>query len=413
MVAISPRICCRSQIDGLTMPHSQPFCFLPSANATLGHSLRGLWSLDASIHFLNHGSYGATPLHVQLAQTHWREAMEKEPVRFMSDELPEALRAASARLAAFVGASPSRLAFVENATAGVNAVLRSMTWCAGDKIVLANHAYPAVKNAARFLAAQHGLHVVEALVPWPISGPEAVVDAYETALAGGARIVIIDHVFSPLAVVTPLETIVAICQKRGIAVLVDGAHAPGMLPLNLDALGDAGVDWYVGNCHKWLCAPKGAGFIVATPAGQKDLHPAVISNYFGEGFQQEFSWTGTGDPSARLAVTAALEFIEAIGVERYRKALRDLARSAAVLLADVWHVAHGAPAEMFAGMVTLPLPVDEPASTEAVARWRLQLLREHDIEVPIHAIGGRLWVRISGQVYNELDDYVALARAFE
>ena len=394
------------------MPYSQPFCFLPSANATLGHALRGLWSLDASIHFLNHGSYGATPLHVQLAQTRWRAAMEKEPVRFMSDELPEALRAASARLAAFVGASPSCLAFVENATAGVNAVLRSIKWCAGDKIVLANHAYPAVKNTARFLAAQHGLQVIEAVVPWPISGPEAVVDAYENALAGGARIAIIDHVFSPLAVVTPLETIVAICRKRGIAVLVDGAHAPGMLPLALDALGDAGVDWYVGNCHKWLCAPKGAGFIVATPAGQKDLHPAVISNFFGEGFHQEFSWTGTGDPSARLAVTAALEFIDAIGADRYRNALCEQARAAAALLADAWHVTPGAPAEMFAGMVTLPLPVDEPASIEAVARWRLKLLREQNVEVPIHAIGGRLWLRISAQVYNELDDYAALAGAF-
>ena len=385
---------------------------LPPANAAFGHALRSLWSLDPSIHFLNHGSYGATPRYVQAAQSRWRADMEHEPVRFMSDVLPDALRVAGARLAGFVGASPSRLAFVENATAGANAVLRSMRWNAGDRIVLANHAYPAVKHTARFLAERHGLSVVEAQVPWPLAGPDALIDAYAQALRGGARIAIIDHIFSPLAVVTPLDAIVRLCRERGVQVLVDGAHAPAMLPLSLNALGDMGVDWYVGNCHKWLCAPKGCGFIVATAAGQRDLHPVVISNYFGQGFEQEFAWTGTVDPSARLAISASLEFIEALGAERYRIALRDQARAAAALLAAAWGVAPGAPPEMFVGMVTLPLPVDEPASPEAVARWRLKLLQENKIEVPIHPLQGRLWVRISAQVYNELSDYEALARVF-
>ena len=394
------------------MTISRPADLLPPPNAALGHGLRGLWSLDPAIHFLNHGSYGATPRHVQAEQSRWREVMEQEPVRFMADTLPDALRTAGARLARFVGASPSRLAMVENATAGVNAVLRSIRWQAGDRIVLANHTYPAVKNTANFLAGRHGLTVVEAQVPWPITGPDAIVDAYAQALAGGARIVIIDHIVSPLAVVTPLEAIAALCRDRGVPVLVDGAHAPGMLPLSLDALGDMGVDWYVGNCHKWLCAPKGCGFIVATPEGQKNLHPAVISNFFGEGFQQEFAWTGTGDPSARLAVTAALAFIEALGVERYRLALRDQARAAGERIATAWGVAPGAPAEMFAGMVTLPLPVAEPGNAESAARWRHTLLARHRIEVPVIPIEGRLWARISAQVYNEISDYDALGRVF-
>jgi len=394
------------------MTISRSASHLPPPNAAFGHGLRGLWSLDPAIRFLNHGSYGATPRHVQAAQSRWRDAMEQEPVRFMVDDLPDALRAAGAQLAGFVGASPARLAFVENATAGVNAVLRSIRWQAGDRIVLANHAYPAVKHTVRFFAERHGLVVVEAQVPWPLKGPDAVADAFAQALEGGARIAIIDHIFSPLAVVTPLEAIVSLCRERGVPVLVDGAHAPGMLPLALDALGDTGVDWYVGNCHKWLCAPKGCGFIVATPDGQRDLHPAVISNYFGEGFEREFSWTGTGDPSARLAVTAALEFIEALDVARYDGALRDQARAAAERLQEAWGVAPGAPPEMFAGMVTLPLPVDESASEESVARWRRKLLAEHHIEVPVVAIEGRHWVRISAQVYNELSDYEVLARVF-
>ena len=390
----------------------QPSTLLPLPNSAFGHGLRSLWTLDPAIHFLNHGSYGATPRFVQAAQLRWREEMEHEPVLFMGDILPDALRAAGARLAHFVGASPSRLALVENATAGANAVLRSLRWKAGDRIVLANHAYPAVKNTARFLAERHALHVVEAQVPWPLTDPAALIDAYTDAIKGGARIAIIDHVFSPLAVVTPLDPIVHLCRERGVQVMVDGAHAPGLLPLSLDALGDMGVDWYVGNCHKWLFAPKGCGFIVATPEGQRDLHPAVISNYFGEGFEKEFAWTGTVDPSARLAITAALAFIEALGVERYCSTLREQARAAASVLADAWGVLPGAPAEMFAAMVTLPLPVTEPGSNEAVARWRMKLLKEHNIEVPIHNIEGRLWVRISAQVYNELSDYETLARVF-
>lgn len=385
---------------------------LPPADAHPGHALRSLWSLDPAIHFLNHGSYGATPFHVLAAQARWRETMEREPVRFMADELPAALRAAGTRLAAFVGATPARLAFVENATAGANAVLRSLDWRPGDRIVIADHAYPALKNTARYVAARYGLTVVEARVPWPLPGPEALVAAYAAALAGGARLAIIDHIFSPLAVVTPVADIVALCRAQGTAVLVDGAHAPGLLPLALDALGETGVDWYVGNCHKWLCAPKGCGFIVATPGGQRGLHPAVISNYFGEGYEREFGWTGTGDPTARLAVTAALEFIEALGVERYRTALREQAREAAQRIAQAWGVQPGAPEAMFAAMVTLPLPVDEAATPEALVRWRLKFLREHRIEVPVIAIAGRLWVRISAQVYNELSDYEALARVF-
>ena len=396
------------------MTTPSPANLLPKPNVSFGHALRDLWSLDANIHFLNHGSFGATPQYVLAAQSRWREAMEHEPVRFMLDELPEALRAAAARLAGFVGASPSRLAFVENATAGVNAVLRSIRWQAGDRVVLANHAYPAVKNALRFFAERHGLVVVEARVPWPLTDEAALIEAYAQALAGGARLAIIDHIFSPLAVVTPLEAIVSLCRVRGIPVLVDGAHAPGLLPLALDALGDSGVDWYVGNCHKWLCAPKACGFIVATPAGQRDLHPTVISNDYGDGFEKEFAWTGTGDPSARLAVPAALTFIEALGVERYRHALRDQARAAAASIADAWGVEPGAPPKMFAAMVTLPLPltVNEPATAEAVMRWRHKLLHEHRIEVPIIAINERLWVRISAQVYNEMSDYEALARMF-
>ncbi len=386
---------------------------LPAADEPFGHNLRRHWSLDPTIHFLNHGSYGATPRVVQAAQSQWRSQMEAEPVRFMQDELPDALTAAGAALAGFVGAAKDNLVLVENATAGANAVLRSIDWQAGDKVVIANHGYPALKNTLRYLAERHQLQVIEANVPWPINDASALVTAYLDAIKGGARMLVVDHIFSPLSIETPLTEIAAACRAQGTQLLVDGAHAPVLLPLAIEALFTSGVDWYVGNCHKWLCAPKGAAFLAAAPHAQAGLHPTVISNYYGEGFQREFSWSGTGDFSAKLSIPAAIDFVEALGVARYRSHLRTLAHTAAQMIADAWGVPLPAPLSMCHSMVTIPLPIDEPASAEGVARWRMTLLREHAIEVPIHPINGKLYVRFSAQVYNEMSDYEKLARAFQ
>jgi isopenicillin-N epimerase len=299
----------------------------------LGHEMRRLWTLEGGMHFLNHGSFGATPRYVLKAQGRWRARLERQPVRFMTRELPAALRTAAATLAAFVGTAGERIAFVENATGGINAVLRSMTWHAGENIVIANHAYPAVRNAVSFIARRHGLMVVEADIPFPLGKLLDVERAYRAAITAKTRLVIVDHVFSPLAVVAPLKQIVAHCRSRGVPVLVDGAHAPGMLPLSLDSLG---ADWYVGNCHKWLFAAKGCAFIFASPAAARQLHPATVSNLYGQGFPTEFDWQGTRDYSAWLSVTAALEFLKAIGVERYRDYLQQQTAVAARLMRACW-----------------------------------------------------------------------------
>ncbi len=388
---------------------------LPTHTSPFGHSLRAHWSLDPAVTFLNHGSYGATPRYVQAAQSAWRSQMESEPVRFMQDELPPAYMDACSKLAAFVGAAPANLAFVENATAGANAVMRSIDWKPGDKVVIANHGYPALKNTLRYLAGREQFEVIEANVPWPLHDASEVVDAYLAAIrvaGGGCRLVVVDHIFSPLAIETPLAEIAAACRAQGAKLLVDGAHAPVLLPLEIETLFAGGVDWYVGNCHKWLCAPKGAAFLAAAPHAQAGLHPTVISNYYGEGFQREFGWCGTGDFSAKLSVPAAIQFIEALGVVRYREHLRKLASDAAQMIAAAWKVSLPSPLPICHSMVTIPLPIDEPASAAGVARWRMTLLRGHAIEVPIHAINGKLHVRISAQVYNEMSDYEKLAAVF-
>ena len=380
------------------------------ATSSPGHGLRRYWQLDPACHFLNHGSYGATPRHVLAAQDAWRQTLERQPVRFMAEELPVALRAAAARLATFVGTDSQRLAFVENATDGVNAVLRSFAWKPGDEIVLANHAYRAVRHTVDFLARRHGLLVRIAPIAFPGASGEALAGAYCSAITSRTRVAIVDHVFSPLALVTPLQSVVQHCQRLGVALLVDGAHAPGMLPLALDALG---ADWYVGNCHKWLCAPKGCAFLYATAMRSHSLHPTVISNYHGAGFPAEFDWQGTRDYSGWLAVTAALDFIAAFGAERYRQCLQQQALQAAHMLCERWQVSLPAAPATLAAMVTLPWPWAEEATLENAKRWHDNLLREHQIEVPVIPIGGGLWVRISAQIYNALSDYEALGAALQ
>jgi isopenicillin-N epimerase len=281
-------------------------------------------------------------------------------------------------------------------------------------VVIANHAYPAVKNTVRFCAEREGIVPVMANVPWPLSEPEQVVGAYLAALSGGARLLIVDHVFSPLAVVTPLGPLLEHCAARGIDVLIDGAHAPGMLALDIAALFEQGATWYTGNLHKWLCAPKGAAFLCVRDGAERDLHPAVISNFYGEGLEAEFGWTGTRDASAKLSICAALDFIETLGAVRYRDALRDQAVTASRAVASQWGVDVGTPESAMGAMATLPLPhsVNEHATREAEARWRQHFLRNAATEVPLFSIDGRLWVRVSAQVYNEATDWAALADAF-
>lgn len=385
---------------------------LPGSDDAIGHGLRKHWTLDPDIHFLNHGSYGATPRRVLAAQTRWRELMERQPVYFMNDLLPQALRAARDRLADFVRAPRDDTHFVTNATEGCAAVLRSIDWRAGDRIVLANHAYPAIRNTVRDLARRHGVVPVEAMIPWPLSDEGDVVEAYANALASGARLLIVDHVFSPLAIVSPLDALLPLARARGTPVLVDGAHAPAQLDLDVSDLLARGATWYAGNAHKWLCAPKGCAFLATSAAGREGLHPVVVSNYYDQGLEWEFGWTGTRDPTAWLSVIEAIEFIEALGASRYRAALSAQRTAAQQMLAEAWGVTPGAPPAMNAAMAALPLPGDAPATAESVAQWRLRFLRESRTEVPVFNINGRHWLRISAQVYNALSDFEPLSRAF-
>ena len=392
------------------------------------NDLRRHWLLDPDVVFLNHGSFGACPRPVLEAQAQLREQMEREPVRFFTREAPGLLGDAREALGAFVGADADDLAFVPNASAALNAVLRSLPFREGDEILVTDHEYNATLNAALRVARERGARVVVARVPFPLRegpGPAQVLAAVLDATGPHTRLAVVDHVTSQTGLVFPVERLVGELHARGIEVLVDGAHAPGMLPLDLRSLG---AEYYAGNCHKWLCAPKGAGFLFVRRDRQERVHPTVTSHGANapvpEGnrrFRAEFDWTGTDDPTPALCVPEALRFVATLapgGWPEIRERNRRLALEARRIVADALGTALPCPDEMIGSLATLPVP-DDVSFPPVQATSALALDPLHDalhaggIQVPIVACPahpGRL-LRVSAAPYNERADYERLAQA--
>ena len=372
----------------------------------LGSAVRSEWGLDPDFLTVNHGSFGATPRVVLAEQDRWRKRMEAQPTRFFSLEVPGALREAAAVLARFLGAASEDVVFVPNATTGCNAVLRSLRFRAGDEVLHVSHVYNAVRNTIAYTAERAGASVVVAELPFPRPEPTAVLKSIERAITGRTRIVVMDHITSGSALVLPLEDIVKLCHTAGVPVLVDGAHGPGQVALDLPALG---VDWYVGTCHKWLSAPKGCGFLYARADRRADLHPVTISHGYRGGFTTEFDYTGTMDPTAYLAVPAALAFFERLGSTALMERNRHLAAEAAKMLAIGLGTEVGAVPEMAGAMGLVRLPLDLPSKRSEALKVR-RALQEAGTDAPVHPQAGGLWLRLSAYAYNELSDYQRLAQ---
>ena len=384
--------------------------------------LRQHWGLDPEITFLNHGSFGACPLAVLEHQRQLRERMERQPVQFLARELEPLLDQARSELASFLGAAAEDLAWLSNATTGVNAVLQSLAFGPGDELLTTDHEYNACRNALEHVAGHSGATVVVAPVPFPLGSPDEVVDAVLSRVTARTRLALIDHVTSPTGLVLPIERLVRELAGRGVETLVDGAHAPGMLELSLDELGAA---YFTGNCHKWLCAPKGAAFLHVRRDRRNRVRPLVISHGANSPrrdrsrYHLEFDWTGTDDPTAWLSVPAAIRFMGGLvegGWPELRRRNRRLALQARDELCRALSVEPGCPDEMVGSMAALPLPPGAPGSTtSALYTDELQsaLLRRFQIEVPTipwPAPPARL-VRISAQVYNRPEQYRRLAAA--
>jgi isopenicillin-N epimerase len=368
-----------------------------------------LWSLDPSVLYLNHGSYGACPAAVMAEQTRLQRELERQPVDFLNATLPARMQSIRETLCSFLGARPQDLVFVPNATTAINAVLRSLHFERGDELLVTDHTYAACRKTIDFVASITGALVVVAHLPFPVRSDEEIVAAILTCISPQTRLALLDHVTSPTALVMPLARLISELHERDVDTLVDGAHAPGMVPIRLSELGAA---YYAGNAHKWLCAPKGAAFLHVRADRQAALHPTVISHGYPSGFQPEFDWTGTFDPTPWLCIGESLRYLGSLlpgGWPELMGRNRDLALRARGLILECLSLEAPCPETMIGSMASIPLPAaaaGSPAaslSLDGLHDW----FRERGVETWLHPHPLPV-LRISAQLYNNLSQFQRL-----
>lgn len=389
----------------------------------MASSLAKHWPLDSSRFFLNHGSFGACPTFVLEEQRKWQDLMELEPVRFFEELMPDLLLESREALGEFLHCSPNDLAFVSNATSGVNTVLRSLNFKKDDEILVPNHAYQACRNAIDFVARRWGANVVTVSIPFPINGPEIVVDLMMDAATEKTKLVMIDTVTSPTGLRMPFEELTSLFEARGIEVLLDAAHGIGMIPLHLDELG---ASYVTSNCHKWLCAPKGTAFLHVRSDKQHKIQPLTISHghTFPLGtttrFRHEFDWTGTQDISGWCTIPRVIQGMEDLiegGWPAIMQHNHDLAIEGRNLICETLGIEAPCPDSMIACISTLQLP-GEPLSHEIMHEpdpLHEILSSKYNIQVPVWSWpspAGR-YLRISAQLYNTIEEYQVLANALK
>jgi isopenicillin-N epimerase len=381
------------------------------------------WGLDPDVVHLNHGAFGACPLPVLEHQSELRRRLEADPSDFLVRRLEAELDAARGALGAFLDGDPDCIAFLANATSGVNAVLRSLELEPGSDLLVTDHAYTACRNALEHAAQRAGARVVRVALPFPLQSASELAATLLEAVTPRTRLALVDHVTSPTALVLPLAELLPALRARGVLSLVDGAHAPGSLPLSLTALDP---DYYAGNCHKWLCAPKGAGFLYARAELRDQVRPNVISNGASmptarrPRFRNEFDWQGTLDPTPWLCVPEAIRCVGALlpgGWPALIARNHALALEARRTLCAALGTTPPAPDALLACMASLPLPAVDGAAPAASREERdpleSALFAKHRIQVPVLAAPPRLprLLRVSAHLYNRSEDYVALADA--
>lgn len=392
---------------------------------TLRQDNRHLWALDPGVVFLNHGSYGACPTAVLDKQSEWRALLEREPVYFFQRLWQPALDDAREVAARFVGAEPEGMAFVPNATAAVNAVLRSLDLAPGDELLVTDVTYGACRNAADYVAERSGARVVVAPLPFPCAAPEAVTAAILAHVTPRTKLALVDWICSPTALVLPVHDVTRQLQARGVEVLVDAAHAPGQVPMNLAALG---AEYATGNFHKWTYAPKGAAFLYVRPDKLARVRPLAISHGatlpLGDRsrFHLEHDWTGTHDPTAYLCVPECIRHLGAVvpgGWDGLMARNHALALAGRDLVAQATGLEVSCPDEMVGSMAAFVLPPTPPPRQPGVPcePWedplKARLWHQHRIEIPAWewpALDIRV-LRLSAALHNRLDDYEVLASA--
>jgi isopenicillin-N epimerase len=379
--------------------------------------LRDLFLLDPTVVFLNHGSFGACPRPVFEAYQRWQLELERQPVEFLGRRANGLLDAARARLADYLRAGPNDLVFVPNATSGLNVVARSLPLATGDEVLTSDHEYGALDRTWEHVCAKSGARYVRRAVELPVTTPEAVVEEIWRGVTPRTRVLFLSHVTSPTALTFPVAELCRRARTAGIVSVIDGAHAPGHLPLDLPSLG---ADVYAGNCHKWLCAPKGSAFLYVRPDHQSWVESLIVSWGWVEGsdqfrpestFVSRNQWQGTRDVAAFLAVPDAIEFQRTHEWESVRAACHDRLTGLVSRLGDLTGLppiaspANALGWRWYSQMATIPLPAVDAAALKR------RLYDEARIEVPIVTWQGRHFVRVSVQGYNSQADLDALVTA--
>ena len=376
---------------------------------TLTH-VRKQFLLDPSVVFLNHGSFGACPAPVFDTYQRWQRELELNPVYFISDVLRPALAAARERLAAYVGTSAERIAFVPNATHAINAVARSIRLEPGDEVLGTDHEYGAVNNTWRFVCEKQGAQYVQAKFDIPVWDPDTIVEAVWSAVTDRTRVIMISHITSPTALILPVEEICRRAREAGVITVIDGAHALGQIDLALDEMG---ADYYTGNAHKWLCAPKGSAFLYARLGPDTDLDPLVVSHGWSNTdstsrLDDYFTWTGTIDPSAYLSVPAAIDFMAENDWPVVRATCHQLAsdlRRELELFSGRGPVCPDS-TDWYSQMFTAFLPENKDDNLRA------RLWDDYRIIVPAGRMRGEVpLIRVSVQAYNTEEDAERLLAA--
>ncbi|GIV88338.1 MAG: aminotransferase class V [Chloroflexus sp.] len=368
--------------------------------------------LRRDITFLNHGSFGACPRPVFTVYQAWQRQLEAQPVAFLGRELSARLHNARTRLAAFVGASADELVFVPNVTYALNIVARSIDLQPGDEVLGTTHEYGAIERTWQYVCRQRGATYVNQPVKLPVATHTEIIDQLWSGVTPRTRVILLSHITSPTALIMPVAEICRRARAAGIITVIDGAHAPGQIDLNLTELG---ADFYGANCHKWLCAPKGAGFLYVRPEHQTRLEPLVVSWGWqppeplqgsflayptGRPLQAYYEWMGTDDPSAFLSVPAAIDFQQTHHWPAVRNACHTLLREASTQILELSGLPPLSPADeqWWGQMRALPLPPCDPTQVQA------RLWHEWRVEVPCFMWEGQPLIRVSVQAYNSPTD---------
>lgn len=367
----------------------------------------GWWDLDPSVTFLNHGSFGACPRPVLAEQSRLRAEMERQPVDFLDRRLDGLLEAARISVAAFLGADPDGLAFMANTTTAASTVIRALNLQPGDQIVVSDQTYGAVGNAVARACRDAGGEIVVVAIPLPLPDDAALVDAFVAAIGPQTRLVVIDSVSSPTGAILPAEAVARACRERGVDCFIDGAHGPGMIPVDLSS---SAATYWAGNLHKWVSAPKGSAVLYADDEARRELRPLVTSHPYLVGFHDRFGWTGTYDPTPYLAAPSAIDLFAGLGWDRVMQRNAALAEQGRAVVAAAVDGEQLVEPDRAAAMTLVPLPsVADPDRTTMRAAQR-RFYDETGIEVPFVGWSGRAYLRLSAQLYNTIDDYERLAQ---